>query len=96
MDVLSRRLQYYLPELDGKVWVSGNFSHLTSNNIGTFAVEQGTMKSVLQDLYWFDVNAFVDPIPGIRFGLEYANFQSKYVSDVLAVNQRVQLSGFFI
>jgi hypothetical protein len=51
---------------------------------------------VLQDLYWFDANVFVDPLPNIRFGLEYANFQSKYVSDVLAVNQRVQLSGLLL
>ena len=89
-------VQYYLPELDGKVWVSGNFSHLTSNNIGTFAVEQNTAKSVLQDIYWFDANVFVDPLPNIRFGLEYANFQSKSVSDVLAVNQRLQFSGFLL
>jgi hypothetical protein len=45
---------------------------------------------------WADVNIFGDPYPGVRFGLEYANFSDTYVDGVTAVNHRVQLAGFFI
>jgi hypothetical protein len=42
------------------------------------------------------VNLFVDPVPAVRIGAEYANFNDVYVDGTHAINHRVQLSGFFI
>lgn len=85
-------LQYYLPEVDGKVWLSGNYSHISSSNVHFY----GTPTSALMLEDWFDVNFFVAPTPALRIGVEYANFNSKYVDSQRAINHRGQLSGFFV
>jgi hypothetical protein len=87
--------QYYLPGVDGKIFVSGNYSHIFSDNIAlwTSAANTGKVTSV-ED--WFDVNLFLDPTPSVRVGLEYANFNTQYVDGQHAINHRGQLSGFFI
>jgi hypothetical protein len=84
--------QYYLPGVDGKLWVSGNYSHMFSDNNGLY----GTATKLTSVYDWFDVNLFVDPTPAIRVGAEYANFNTQYVDGAHAINHRVQLSGFFI
>jgi hypothetical protein len=90
--------QYYLPGVDGKLWVSGNYSHMESANSHFYAngSTAGTTKSVMAAEDWFDVNLFVDPVPAVRFGLEYANTNTMYVDGIHAINHRVQFSGFFI
>jgi len=52
--------------------------------------------TVRQAENFFDVNLFWDIISGARLGLEYANFNDQYVDGVHALNNRFQLSGFFI
>jgi hypothetical protein len=84
--------QYYLPGLDGRFWVSGNYSHMFSDNIAQF----GTATKLTSVYDWFDVNLFVDPTPSVRVGVEYANFNTQYVDGAHAINHRGQLSGFFI
>jgi hypothetical protein len=84
--------QYYLPGLDGKMWLSGNYSHMFSDNIAQY----GTASKLTSVYDWFDVNLFVDPVPAIRVGAEYANFNTQYVDGQHAINHRAQLSGFFI
>jgi len=84
--------QYYFPGLKGKLWVSGNYSHMFSDNLRQF----GTATKLTSVYDWFDVNLFVDPIPAIRVGAEYANFNTQYVDGAHAIDHRVQLSGFFI
>ena len=42
------------------------------------------------------MNLFVDPIPSIRVGAEFAEFIDVYVDGEHALNRRLQLSGFFI
>jgi hypothetical protein len=84
--------QYYLPGLDGKLWVSGNYSHMFSDNNAQF----GTATKLTSVYDWFDVNLFVDPLPAVRVGFEYANFNTQYVDGAHAINHRFQLSGFFI
>jgi hypothetical protein len=86
--------QYYLPDVDGKLWISGNYSHQESANSHFYT--NGSPTSVLAAIDWFDVNLFTDPLPGIRFGLEYANTRDTYVNGVFAINHRGQLSGFFV
>jgi hypothetical protein len=85
-------LQYYLPGVDGKLWVSGNFSHMSSANSHFYGSATGT----LSEEDWFDVNFFVAPTPALRIGIEYANFRSIYVDGQDAINHHGQLSGFFI
>jgi hypothetical protein len=89
--------QYTLPGLDGKMWVSGNYSHLESANSHYYALGTiGSPKSVLAAQDWFDINLFADPTPAVRFGLEYANTKTTYVDGGQAINHRIQFSGFFI
>lgn len=89
--------QYYFPGTNGQVWISGNYSHIESSNSHYYDVGTiGSPKSVMASMDWFDANFFVDPVPAVRFGLEYANTNTKYVDNVHATNHRLQLSGFFI
>jgi hypothetical protein len=94
--------QYYFPGVDGKVWVSGNYSRTQSANMHYYAVgttanpNPGTRTSLMGSENWFDVNLFVEPVPAIRFGIEYANTKTTYVDGLYAINHRGQLSGFFI
>ncbi|MGH7435377.1 MAG: hypothetical protein ACRENE_06860, partial [Polyangiaceae bacterium] len=92
-------LQYYLPGTDGKAWISGNYSHTESQNAHYYACGAGcatTPAKAMSTYDWFDVNFFVDPIPAVRIGLEYANSHTQYVDGINAINHRGQLSGFFI
>ena len=91
-------LQYYLPGCDGKAWITGNYSHVQSANIGDYAgvLQNGTRASIFKGYDWFDMMAFVRTVAPVLFGLEYANFNTLYVDQVHAVNHRVQLSGFYI
>jgi hypothetical protein len=85
-------LQYYLPATNGRAWVSGNFSHMTSANLQTFTARA----KARSDEYWFDANFFVEPVTAVRVGLEYANFRDVYGDGVEATNHRFQLSAFFL
>jgi hypothetical protein len=101
-------VQYYLPFLDAKLWVSANFSYVTSNNLGAYTrtgvglspnplVSNYQINSLVRDSEtWWDLNFFADVVQPVRLGLEYANFNDKYVDGVHAINHRVQLSGFFL
>jgi hypothetical protein len=86
--------QYYLPGVDGNLWISGNYSHMSSNNSRDYANPPGTGTLSVED--WFDVNLFVVPAPALRIGVEYANFNNQYVDGKHAINHRGQLSGFFV
>jgi hypothetical protein len=91
--------QYYLPGTNGKLWISGNYSHVESNNMHFYTCAVGcstTAAKALSVYDWFDLNVFVDPTPAVRVGFEYANFNTQYVDGVHAINHRGQLSGFFI
>jgi len=90
--------QYYLPGVEGKLWISGNYSHQESANSHYYAASSGSVDrtALLLAQDWFDVNLFVDPVPGVRVGMEYANTRDTYVDGIFAVNHRGQISGFFI
>jgi hypothetical protein len=100
-------LEYYLPGLDGRVWISGNYSHIQSSNIDAYARPGITPPNPNDYAYvsaaqvrqfedFFDANVFVDPLPSVRFGAEYAYFDDRYVDGTHAINHRVQVSGFFM
>jgi hypothetical protein len=88
--------QYYLPGVDGKVWISGNYSHISSDNTHYYVTAAAPTSAVRAGEDWFDVNLFFDPVNAIRVGLEYANFNDRYVDGQHAINHRGQLSGFFV
>lgn len=90
-------LQYYVPGTDGKLWISGNYSRLQSANMHYYTEGTiGSSSSLMHADNWFDVNLFVDPLPAVRFGVEFATTKTTYVDSIYAINHRGQLSGFFI
>lgn len=88
--------QYYLPGLNGRVWISGNFSHMESSNTPKLFNGAKTDTKIRGAEDWWDANLFTDVAPAFRLGLEYAQFIDHYVDGNSPTNQRVQFSGFFI
>ena len=87
-------LQYYLPP-SGHVWLSANFSMLTSHNIDLYAT--GSMASVVfKRSQWADANLFIDLNPALRLGFEGAWFSQKFVDDSTRKNYRLQASAFYL
>lgn len=84
--------QYYLPGVDGRVWVSANYSHMSSDNMQFY----GNPAKARSALDWFDVNLFGDVTTSVRLGLEYANFNDQYIDGTHAINHRFQGSAFYI
>lgn len=100
-------LEYYLPGLNGNVWVSGNYSRSYSGNIDSFARPGDVPPNPNDYAYvpaaqvrkfedFFDANLFFSPVPAARFGLEYAHFDDRYVDGVHAINHRVVFSSFLV
>ncbi len=89
-------LQYYLPGLDGRMWVSSNYSHTSSDNAFRYAASAATGARKHED--FADANLFADVLPSVRLGLEYAWFRDVYsdAGSTFAVNHRVQLSAFYL
>ena len=90
--------QYYLPT-SLRMWVSGNYSHMNSNNINALA-GPGSSSSAPTKIFdkedWADGNLFVAANEAVRFGLEYAWFRQTYLDGVKATDQRVQFSAFYV
>ena len=73
-------LEYYLPGLDGQVWISGNYSHIESNNTSQFARALTDTPNPGEYFYpastaqvrraedWWDANLFFDPCPACASG----------------------------
>jgi hypothetical protein len=102
-------LQYAVPGTAGKLVLTGNYGHMESANshyytFGSCGVttNAATMVSTLQACSvraaedWFDANVFADPWPGVRFGVEYANFNDMSVNGIHAINHRGQLAAYFV
>jgi hypothetical protein len=99
---------YYFPGLDGRLFVSANYGRSMSNNSSTIlgvvnpaaaanAKAVATAQSKIRDHEeWYDFNIFGDPYPGVRLAAEYMQFRDTYLDGNLAVNHRVQFSGFYI
>jgi hypothetical protein len=86
-------LQYYLPGLDGKVWLTGNISNIWSPNLqNNFGAPT---KARLSEV-WGDGNIFWDATDAVRFGFETAMFDDEYVDRTHQQNLRCQFSAFYI
>ena len=81
------------------MWVSGNYSHLSSSDIKNVVIDKNgaNVNSKIFDKPDFaDGNLFVDATQAIRFGREYAWYRQTYIDGVKGTNHRVQFSGFYI
>jgi len=86
-------LQYYLPGLDGKVWLTGNISSIWSPNLqNSFGAPT---KARLSEV-WGDGNIFWDATDAVRFGFETAMFDDEYLDRTHQQNLRCQFSAFYI
>jgi hypothetical protein len=91
--------QYYLPTTPLRMWVSGNYSHLSSSDIKNVVIDKNgsnVNSKIIDKSDFADGNLFVDATQAIRFGLEYAWFRQTYLDGVKGTNHRVQFSGFYI
>ena len=86
--------QYYFPT-PIRMWVSANYSHMSSPNIDVLATASNKSK-MFDKSDWVDGNYFVDANAAIRFGLEYAWFRQTYLDGVKGTNNRVQFSALYI
>jgi hypothetical protein len=120
-------LQYYLPKVAGRIWISGNYAHIQSANTNGYVSPPGFTPNPQVTSYvpaeqvrraedFWDVNLFGQVTPAFRVGAEFAEFLDHYVdgttpsnqpcivgrspgvpcSGSLAINQRVQISGFLV
>jgi hypothetical protein len=98
-------LQYTLPGLDGRMWLSGNYANVTSPNapgLVTTTAATATAKatsnasSIRDALNWFDVCVMGDLTPAVRLGLEYAYSTDKYADGQSGVDHRVQASAYYM
>ncbi len=96
-------LQYTIPKLDGKMWISGNYANVSSPNAPSLLTTTTVMgktttnaSAVRNALNWFDVNVMGDLTPAVRLGIEYAYSADKYLDGVTGKNHRVQGSAYYI
>jgi hypothetical protein len=96
--------QYYVPFTDGRLFLTANYSHISSNNIASFTQPTAPSPSSFSftwnravidsgDLY--DGNLFFDVVSGVRVGVEGALTKQHYVDGTSAQNVRVQAGGIF-
>jgi hypothetical protein len=100
--------QYYLPELDGRMWIAANYSHQESPNAHFYTRPYAATLPDPQSSYYVsealvrdsmdfvDVLVMGEPIEGLRVGAEYAVYLDKYVDGVRATNQRVDVGTIWM
>ncbi len=84
--------QYYLPYTDGRLWLSGNYSHITSPNSSQYGAP--TKVKIGED--WFGVSVWGDVTQQIRMGVGYSNYNDQYADSHHAVNHHVGFNAFFV
>ncbi len=84
-------LQYYLPP-SGRLFLSVNYSHLSSGNVDDFGPHNKTFNAS----QFADLNVFFDLTPAVRFGLEGSYLDQTYTDGTDAPDYRAQFSAFFI
>ena len=72
-------LQYFLPALGGRVWVSANYSQLKSTNIVSLTPEN-TRGGVFYWQQYFDANAYAALTPAVQVGASY-QYTQQYFGD---------------
>ncbi len=102
-------LQYYFPT-PIRMWVTANYSHMTSPNIDALASAAngvpatgtapnsvaGRSNSLFNKSDWFEGCYFVDATGSIRFAVDYALYKQTYLDGTKATNNRVGFSAWYI
>lgn len=80
--------EYYFPGVDGRLWVAGNYSRSTSDNLADLA---GAGATPAESLWFVDGLLGGELLPGVRASAEYAQYRDRYVDGRRAKNHRAQL-----
>ncbi|HVY27550.1 MAG TPA: hypothetical protein VHB79_13420 [Polyangiaceae bacterium] len=80
-------LQYYLPVLDGRIWLSGNFSQLKSSNAVKLTPIAGR-SAVYKQARYVDGNLFVALTSTLQVGYSFQMVEQTFGDDVKARNYR--------
>lgn len=80
-------LQYYLPIASGKVWVSGNYSHLKSSNIVKLTPIAG-QSAVYKEAQYVDGSLFVALSSALQIGYSFQMVEQTFGDGVKAKNYR--------
>jgi hypothetical protein len=84
-------LQYVLPALDGRLWVSAVYSRSVSPNTAEWATGKSR-----KSLDCVSGAVFADVLPWARVGLEYQLMFDRFVDGVIARNHRANLGLWFL
>ena len=84
-------LQYYLPVLEGRVWLSAVYTRTVSPNTSQFAGA-----TARKQLDYLSGAIFADVLPSVRLGLEYAAAFDHSVDDVRSTNHRVNFAAYYL
>jgi hypothetical protein len=84
-------LQYYFPP-SGQVFLTANYSHMHSSNIGDLAPPA----TVFDTSNWFESTLFIDVTTAVRLAFEYEWFEQTYADGVAAHNSRFNVAGLFV
>jgi hypothetical protein len=87
-------LQYYLPIADGKVWVSGTYSQVSSNNI-LLITPAASWGAVYKSARYYDANLFAALTPAAQLGLSFQATQQTYGDGSKPTNLRSELGLTF-
>jgi hypothetical protein len=80
-------LQYYLPIASGKVWVSGNYSHLKSANIVKLTPIAG-QSAIYKEAQYIDGSLFVALSSALQIGYSFQMVEQTFADNVKAKNYR--------
>ena len=84
-------LQYYLPVLEGRIWLSGVYSRSVSPNTSQFGGANSRKR-----LDYVSGAVFADVLPSVRLGLEYAGAFDLSVGNVASTNHRVNFAAYYL
>jgi hypothetical protein len=92
--------QYHLPSMFEASWVDAGYAQLFSNNMGNIANSAGVMTDSGNLAYNREQvifgNIFHEFTPHLRAAVEYARVQTDYLAGYSAVNNRYQVSAWFL
>lgn len=84
--------QYYLPGTNGRLWVSGNYSHMSSPNSSSYG--PATKVKIGED--WFSASIWGDVTSQVRMGFGYSNYNDQYADSHHAINHHLGFNSFFV
>jgi hypothetical protein len=92
--------QYHLPTAFNATWLDAGYGQLFSNNVGELANSSGNIPGSGNLAYDKERvifgNVFHDFTPHLRAAIEYARVETDYVAGFSAIDNRVQVSAWFL